>query len=60
MDLTFLLSISQMPKGASVATLANSFAGAGNAAIFAAEILVLKYPEIKEKLSKFKRSLYAK
>lgn len=54
------LSISQMPKGVSAATLANDYAGAGNAAISTAEILVLKYPEIKEKLLKFKRSLYAK
>ncbi len=54
-----LLSIAQMPKGVPVATMAIGVAGAVNAAIFAAEILSLKYPKIKAKLSKFKRSLSA-
>ncbi|MCX7785283.1 MAG: 5-(carboxyamino)imidazole ribonucleotide mutase [candidate division WOR-3 bacterium] len=54
-----LLSIAQMPKGVPVATMAIGIAGAVNAAIFAAEILALKYPKIKTKLAEFKRSLNA-
>lgn len=55
-----LLSIVQMPKGVPVATVAIGQAGAVNAAILAAEILALKYPEIKEKLINFKKELSAK
>ena len=49
-----LLSIVQMPKGVPVATMAIGKAGAGNAAIFAAQILALDHPEIAEKLIVFK------
>ncbi|MEI6126499.1 MAG: 5-(carboxyamino)imidazole ribonucleotide mutase [Pseudomonadota bacterium] len=45
-----LLSIVQMPGGVPVATMTIGKAGAKNAAIFAAQILALKYPEIHEKL----------
>jgi 5-(carboxyamino)imidazole ribonucleotide mutase len=55
-----LLSIAQMPKGVPVATMAIGQAGAINAAIFAAEILALRYPRVKQKLLKFKRVLTAK
>jgi len=55
-----LLSMAQMPKGVPVATMAIGNAGAVNAAIFAAEILALRYPRIKQKLLKFKRVLTAK
>ena len=43
-----LLSIVQMPAGIPVGTLAIGTAGAKNAAIFAAEILGGKHPEIRE------------
>jgi 5-(carboxyamino)imidazole ribonucleotide mutase len=52
-----LLSIAQMPKGVPVATMAIGQAGAVNAAIFATEILALKYPKIKKNLSNYKKSL---
>ncbi|MEO0076506.1 MAG: 5-(carboxyamino)imidazole ribonucleotide mutase [candidate division WOR-3 bacterium] len=55
-----LLSIAQMPKGVPVATMAIGQAGAVNAAIFAAEILALKYPKIKRKLEEFKNELHSK
>jgi 5-(carboxyamino)imidazole ribonucleotide mutase len=45
-----LLSIVQMPAGVPVATFAVGIAGATNAALFAAGILGLRYPEIAEAL----------
>ena len=45
-----LLSIVQMPAGIPVATFAVGKAGAVNAAIFAAQILGIKYPEYQEAL----------
>src|SRR5712664_4054037 len=45
-----LLSTVQMPGGIPVGTLAIGKPGATNAAIFAAEILGGKYPEIREKV----------
>ncbi len=50
-----LLSIVQMPSGVPVATVAVD--GSQNAAILAAQILALKYPELKEKLLLFKQKL---
>ncbi len=47
-----LLSIVQMPRGIPVATVA--IGNAENAAILAAEILALKYPEIKKNLLAFR------
>lgn len=47
-----LLSIVQMPKGVPVATVAID--GAENAAILAAQILSIGYPELKSKLKAFK------
>jgi len=47
-----LLSIVQMPRGIPVATVA--IGGAENAAILAAEILALKYPEIRKSLRAFR------
>ena len=47
-----LLSIVQMPRGIPVATVA--IGGAENAALLAAEILALKYPEIRQKLLAFR------
>lgn len=50
-----LFSIVQMPPGVPVATVAID--GAKNAAILAAQILSLKYPELKLKLKRFKKKL---
>lgn len=50
-----LLSIVQMPRGIPVATVAIN--NSKNAAILAAQILGLKYPEIAEKIKKFKADL---
>lgn len=52
-----LLSISQMPPGIPVATMAIGIPGAKNAAIFAARILALKYPSVKVALGKHRNSL---
>jgi len=51
-----LYSIVQMPAGIPVATVAVGKAGAKNAAVLAAEILALKYPEIGEKLLEFRKN----
>ena len=50
-----LLSMVQMPKGIPVATVAID--GADNAGILAAQILALKYEEIKPLLSQFKQDM---
>jgi phosphoribosylaminoimidazole carboxylase PurE protein len=50
-----LLSSVQMPAGVPVAVVAVGKAGAVNAAVLAAEILALKYPEVKKAVTKFKR-----
>lgn len=50
-----LFSIVQMPSGVPVATVAIN--GSKNAGILALEILSLKYPEIKEKLTEFRKKL---
>lgn len=50
-----LLSIVQMPSGVPVATVAIN--NARNAAILAAEILGIKYPEIRSKVKEYKRSM---
>ncbi len=51
-----LLSIVQMPAGIPVATLAIGDAGATNAALLAASILGIKYPQIRRSLEEFRRS----
>lgn len=50
-----LLSIVQMPPGVPVATVAIN--GARNAGILAAEILGVKYPEIRERVRQYKESM---
>jgi 5-(carboxyamino)imidazole ribonucleotide mutase len=50
-----LLSIVQMPAGVPVATLAIGNAGAANAALLAAGILGIKYPEIRGRLEEWRR-----
>lgn len=52
-----LFSTVQMPSGVPVATMAIGKAGAVNAGILAAQILALKYPEIRERLNNFKMKL---
>lgn len=51
-----LLSIVQMPAGIPVGTLAIGRAGAINAALMAAEILGIKYTEIRESLRRYRES----
>lgn len=55
-----LLSTVQMPAGIPVATMAIGKGGARNAAVFAAQILALKYPAIGEKLRDYRRNLTEK
>jgi 5-(carboxyamino)imidazole ribonucleotide mutase len=52
-----LLSTVQMPPGVPVATMAIGRGGAVNAAIFAAQILSLKYPDIAKKLDDHREGL---
>lgn len=52
-----LLSTVQMPSGVPVATVAID--GAKNAAIVAAQILAVKYPEIRDKIRVFKQEMAA-
>lgn len=52
-----LLSTVQMPSGVPVATMALGKTGAKNAAIYAIQILSLKYPELKKKFHRFKKLL---
>jgi len=52
-----LLSTVQMPAGVPVATMAVGAAGAENAAIFAAQILALGDPRLKERLKRHKEEL---
>ena len=55
-----LLSTVQMPAGVPVATMAIGTAGAQNAAIFAAQILALGEPRLKERLKRHKEELEEK
>jgi len=50
-----LLSIVQMPTGVPVGTLAIGRTGAKNAALFAASILGLKHPQIKDAWLQFRK-----
>jgi len=55
LSLDAILSMVQMPSGVPVATM--GLDRGDNAAILAAEILSLKYQDIKEKLIEYKKSL---
>lgn len=55
-----LLSTVQMPPGVPVATMAIGRGGAVNAAVFAAQILALKYPDIAKKLVEHREGLKAR
>ncbi|MHB1653018.1 MAG: 5-(carboxyamino)imidazole ribonucleotide mutase [Desulfitobacteriaceae bacterium] len=52
-----LLSIVQMPKGIPVGTMAIGKAGAANAALLAAQILGIKYPEIQKRIQQYRAAL---
>ena len=52
-----LLAAAQMPPGIPVACMAVGVWGARNAAFFAAEILGLKYDEIRQAYEKYRRGL---
>ena len=52
-----LLSTVQMPTGVPVATMAIGKSGAKNAALFAAQVLANKYPEIKNGIEDYRRRL---
>jgi phosphoribosylaminoimidazole carboxylase PurE protein len=52
-----LLSIVQMPPGVPVATMAIGKAGARNAAIFSAQIIGRKNPEIAKRLKDYKKKI---
>ncbi len=54
-----LLSMVQMPGGIPVATMTIGKAGAKNAALFAVQILALKYPELQQKLLAYKQAMAA-
>lgn len=55
-----LLSTVQMPPGIPVATVSVGSGGAKNAAILAAEILALKFPEVAAKVKEYRRKLTEK
>lgn len=50
-----LFSMVQMPTGIPVATVA--VGGAKNAAVLAARILAIKYPEVRDKLARYREDL---
>ena len=52
-----LYAIVQMPPGIPVATVAIGSWGARNAALLAAEILGIKYPEIREEVEQYRERL---
>jgi 5-(carboxyamino)imidazole ribonucleotide mutase len=56
LGLDSLLSIVQMPKGIPVATFAIGKPGAGNAALFAVAILGAAHPELRAKLSQWRKA----
>ena len=55
-----LLSTVQMPPGIPVATVSIGKGGATNAAVLAAEILALKFPDIAERLKTYREGLTRK
>jgi phosphoribosylaminoimidazole carboxylase PurE protein len=52
-----LLSTVQMPPGVPVATVSIGKGGARNAGVLAAQILALKYPQVRKKVRLFKQRL---
>jgi len=56
-SLDSLLSIAQMPSGVPVATMTVGKVGAKNAAILAAQIMGVKFPELREKVKAYKEEI---
>ncbi|MEW6444401.1 MAG: 5-(carboxyamino)imidazole ribonucleotide mutase [bacterium] len=54
-----LLATVQMPPGVPVATMAIGKGGARNAGVLAAQILSTKYPELRERIVRFKGDMAA-
>lgn len=52
-----LLATVQMPPGIPVATVSLGKGGAKNAAVLAARILALKYPEIRDRLEEYQKNM---
>jgi 5-(carboxyamino)imidazole ribonucleotide mutase len=52
-----LYAIAQMPPGVPVAAVAIGSAGARNAAVLAAQILAIKYDEVRERLEAYRQEL---
>jgi 5-(carboxyamino)imidazole ribonucleotide mutase len=52
-----LLSMVQMPPGIPVATVTVGKAGGVNAAVLAAQILALKYPDLEKKLKTYRQKM---
>jgi 5-(carboxyamino)imidazole ribonucleotide mutase len=52
-----LLSIVQMPGGVPVATFAIGIAGAKNAALFAASMLAVADPALRERLNRYRKAM---
>lgn len=55
-----LLSIVQMPGGVPVATVSIGNAGAVNAGLLAAEILGIRYPELRKRLQQYREDIRRK
>ncbi|QKG83464.1 5-(carboxyamino)imidazole ribonucleotide mutase [Kroppenstedtia pulmonis] len=55
-----LLSIVQMPGGVPVATVSIGNAGAVNAGLLAAEILGVRYPELRKRLQQYRKDIRKK
>ncbi|MCX7927620.1 MAG: 5-(carboxyamino)imidazole ribonucleotide mutase [Candidatus Omnitrophica bacterium] len=52
-----LLSMVQMPSGVPVACVATGKAGAKNSALLAIQILGVKYPQLRQKMKKYKEQM---
>ena len=55
-----LLATAQMPPGVPVACMAVGSWGARNAALFAAQVLGIKYPEIRQAFEEYRKELQAR
>jgi phosphoribosylaminoimidazole carboxylase PurE protein len=52
-----MMSMVQMPPGVPVATMAVGKGGAKNAALFAIQIMAAEFPDLKKKLTEYKKNL---
>ena len=55
-----LMATAQMPPGVPVACMAVGSWGARNAALFAAQVLGIKYPEIRQAFEEYRKELQAR